>query len=73
MKSTLDKINYYPEGNIKSGSNIHSQQYALKGEDCIPGDQVFVKKLNEIGISHWTDFNSIVYHFQEGEMRDSYD
>jgi hypothetical protein len=72
-KSTLERINYYPEGNIKLGSNIYNPQYAVKGEDCIPGDQVFVKKLNEIGISHWTDFNSIVYHFQEGEMRDNYD
>jgi hypothetical protein len=72
-KSTLEKINYYPEGNSKPDSNIHSPTYAMKGEDCIPGDQVFVKKLNEIGISHWTDCNSIVYHFQEGEMRDTYD
>jgi hypothetical protein len=72
-KTTLEKINYYPEGNITPGSNIYNPQYAVKGEDCIPGDQVFVKKLNAIGITHWTDFNSIVYHFQEGEMRDSYD
>jgi hypothetical protein len=72
-KSTLEKINYYPEGNITTDSDIYSPRYAVRGESCIPGDQVFVKKLQTIGITHWTDFNSIVYHFQEGEMRDSYD
>lgn len=72
-KNILERINYYPEGNIKIGSDIHHPEYAIRGEPCIPGDQVFVKRLNEIGVSHWSDFNSIVYHFQEGEMRDSYD
>ena len=72
-KTTLEQINYYPEGNIVPGTNIFNPEYAVKGQDCIPGDQVFVKKLNTLGITHWTDCNSIVYHFQEGEMRDSYD
>jgi len=72
-KDILERINYYPEGNIKVWSDIHQPEYAVKGELCIPGDQVFVKRLNEIGVSHWSDFNSIVYHFQEGEMRDTFD
>jgi len=71
LKSILEKVNYYPEGNIKVDSDIHHPEYAVIGEACIPGDKVFIKRLNEIGITHWTDFNSIVYHFQEGEMRDS--
>lgn len=72
-KSTLERINYYPEGNITMDSDIYSPKYTVRGQECIPGDQVFVQKLYNIGIKHWTDFNSIVYHFQEGEMRDSYD
>lgn len=67
----LKKINYYPEGNITPESDIYNPSYALQGYPCIPGDQVFVRKLNNIGINHFTDFNSIVYHFQEGEMRDT--
>lgn len=67
----LKEINFYPEGNIKVTSNLYTPEYALPGEPCIPGDQVLVRKLNNIGIEHYTDFNSIVYHFQEGEMRDT--
>jgi hypothetical protein len=69
-KEYLEKINYYPEGNIVPGSDIFNPKYAKKGEPCIPGDNVFVEKLKTINIEHWTVFNSIVYHFQEGEMRD---
>jgi len=29
-----------------------------------------MSKLKTIGIEHFTNFSSIVYHFQEGEMRD---
>jgi hypothetical protein len=67
----MRKINYYPEGNITTDSDLYSPKYALQGEGCIPGDHVLVRKLNNIGIHHFTDFNSIVYHFQEGEMRDT--
>ena len=67
----LQEINYYPEGNIKTHSSLYNPEYAVPGEACIPGDQVFVRKLNNIGIQHYTDCNSIVYHFQEGEMRDT--
>lgn len=67
----LKEINYYPEGNIKENSDIYNPIYAVQGDALIPGDQVFIKKLNNIGIYHYTDFNSIVYHFQEGEKRDT--
>ena len=53
------------------GSDIFSPHYALKDEPCIPGDNVFIQRLNTIGVEHWTVFDSIVYHFQEGEMRDT--
>jgi hypothetical protein len=67
----LEKINYYPEGNIIPGSDIFNPVYAKLGEFCIPGDQVFIKRLNTINVEHYTAFDSIVYHFQEGEMRDT--
>jgi glycosyltransferase involved in cell wall biosynthesis len=70
-KKYLEAINYYPEGNIVPGSDIFNPVYAKLGENCTPGDHVFIKKLNTLGIQHWTVFNSIVYHFQEGEMRDT--
>jgi hypothetical protein len=70
-KRYLEAIQYFPEGNIVPGSDIFKPQYAKRGEACIPGDQVFIKKLNTIGITHWSAFDSIVYHFQEGEMRDT--
>jgi hypothetical protein len=67
----LERINYYPEGNLKIDADVYAPQYAVRGEPCIPGDKVLIRKLNDMGIQHFTDFNSIVYHFQEGEMRDT--
>jgi GT2 family glycosyltransferase len=70
-KEWLEKVNYFPEGNILPHTNIFNPQYAKRGELCIPGDQVFMAKLRCIGVEHYTNFESIVYHFQEGEMRDT--
>jgi len=70
-KEHMEKINYYPEGNIVPGSNIFNPTYAKLSENCIPGDKVLIAKLKTIGVEHYTNFNSIVYHFQEGEMRDT--
>lgn len=70
-KEYMEKINYYPEGNITPDSDIFNPKYAKLGENCIPGDKVLIEKLKTIGIEHYTSFNSIVYHFQEGEMRDT--
>lgn len=69
----LKSINYFPEGNIIPGCNIFDPVYARLGNPCIPGDQVFIKKLESIGVKHYTAFDSIVYHFQEGEKRDTLD
>lgn len=70
-KEYMEKINYYPEGNIIPGSDLFNPEYAKLGEPCMPGDQVLIAKLKTIGIEHHTSFKSIVYHFQEGEMRDT--
>jgi hypothetical protein len=70
-KRYLEAIGYYPEGNIVPGSDIFKPQYALKGDPCISGDNVFIQRLNTIGVQHWSVFDSIIYHFQEGEMRDT--
>lgn len=67
-KKHLETINYYPEGNIVPGSDIFNPIYAKKGEPCIPGDKVFMEKLRHIGVYHKTNFNSIIYHFQQGEI-----
>lgn len=48
-------IGGYPEGNING----------------IPGDQILFNKYKEKGYNHITCLGSIVYHTQEGEMRDN--
>lgn len=67
-KEHFIKVNGYPEGNIVPGSDIFNPIIAKKYNNCIPGDKVFMDKLNTIGIKHQTSFSSIVYHFQNGEM-----
>ena len=69
-KADMEQVGWFPEGNIVPTSNIFSPQYAVQGQACISGDKVFIQKLATIGIQHSTHFGSIVYHFQEGEMRD---
>jgi hypothetical protein len=74
-KSHLELVNFYPEGNIISGSNIFNPTIITKeqsqmGIPLIPGDIVLMEKLRLHGIEHYTCFNSIIYHFQEGEMRE---
>ena len=58
----------YPEGNVKPGNDIFHPKIAQKGEEVIPGDIILMEKLKTIGVRHQTVFNSIVYHFQCGEM-----
>lgn len=73
-KEHAEQVNYYPEGNIFAGSNLFAPEIPKQrpqGIPIIPGDVVFVEKLKSIGVHHWTNFASIVYHFQEGEMRDT--
>jgi len=67
----MEAIGYYPEGNICPGSDMFNPTYATLGQPCVPGDKVLIEKLKTIGVKHYTSFDSIVYHFQEGEMRDT--
>ena len=67
-KSVFDSVGGYPEGNITPTSDIFNPVIAKKGKPCIPGDVVFMRKLESKGVQHFTAFDSIVYHFQNGEM-----
>lgn len=69
-KEHFDKVNGYPEGNCIPGSDIFHPSIANKEQNpwSVPGDVVIMHKLRCFGISHITSFNSIVYHFQNGEM-----
>lgn len=70
-KQHLELVGYYPEGNIRMDSkDIFKPTIAKKGEKLIPGDAVLMEKLRRINVHHYTSFDSIVYHFQEGEMRE---
>lgn len=48
----------YPEG------NVHRGRYTR----IICGDLKFTQKLHDIGVKHYTTWDSAVYHFKEGEM-----
>jgi len=53
------QVGLYPEGNI-AGNSFH---------DVIDyGDRVFMRKLKEVGVQHITAWDSVAYHFQQGEM-----
>jgi acetyltransferase-like isoleucine patch superfamily enzyme len=60
-------VDGYPEGNVNIGSNIWKPKMAKQGELCVPGDVVLMEKLKSRSIIHQTVFNSVIYHFQEGE------
>lgn len=66
-KNDIERVGMYPEGNLVPGTE---NVYAKQGEACISGDYVLMRRLEGLGIIQQTVFNSIVYHFQEGEMRD---
>jgi len=78
-RGKMIEVGMYPEGNILPNSDMYNPVYATKKDvyedkkGCIPGDQVLMNKLGNIGIKHFTQFDSIVYHFQEGEQRDKND
>ncbi|MEG8945549.1 glycosyltransferase [Rosettibacter firmus] len=67
-KDDFLSVGGYPEGNIVPGTDIFNPKIAVKGTPCISGDVVLMQKLKEKGISHTTSYDSIVYHFQCGEM-----
>lgn len=53
--------------NFKYEYRTANDVYKL-AKGCIPGDQVLMKKLEMIDVHHYTSFDSIVYHVQQGEM-----
>lgn len=53
-KEEFIKAGKYPEGN-KNG---------------VSGDRILFTNLENMGLKHITSLGSVVYHFQEGEMRD---
>ncbi len=67
-KEHFVSIGGYPEGNIKRGSDIFSNEIALQTDLQISGDAILMQRMATIGIKHQTSFRSIVYHFQCGEM-----
>jgi len=52
-------VGLYPEGNTAGDSFMNVIDY---------GDRVFMRKLKEIGVHHITSWESVAYHFQQGEM-----
>jgi len=58
-KATAEKVGGYPEGNIAGKSFDDVVEY---------GDERFFYKLAKLNIPHYTNLDSIVYHFKEGEM-----
>ena len=64
------QVGGYPPGNVVRGSDYHKPVIAKPGEDLISGDVVLIDKMARIGVRHQTAFNSLVYHFQEGEKRE---
>lgn len=69
-KEHFESVGGYPEGNIVPGSDTFNPVIAGEGKACISGDVVLMEKLKEMDVSHHTAFDSIVYHFQCGEMDD---
>ena len=52
-------VGLYPEGNTAGSTFFDVIDY---------GDRVFMRKLKEIGVEHITSWDSVSYHFQQGEM-----
>ena len=68
----------FPEGNLKPESTEGyvlggNPQFAEQGEVSTPGDRAFFERLEKRGFSHITVFDSLAYHFQEGELRSGRD
>ncbi|MGC7871584.1 glycosyltransferase family 2 protein [Desulfosporosinus sp. SYSU MS00001] len=67
-KEHFEGVGGYPEGQVLMGSDLNHPVIARRGEACISGDTVLTLKLKVLGIKHQTAFDSIVYHFQWGEI-----
>ena len=70
-KDDFLKVGGYPEGNVVPETNIFNPEIAKQGQPCVSGDVVIMQKLAENGIAHTTSYDSVVYHFQCGEMDSS--
>ncbi len=70
-RSHFLEVGGYPKGNVVPGSDPFKPKIATKGAPLISGDVVLMDKLKTRGITHQTVFDSLVYHFQEGEMDSS--
>jgi len=66
-KDHFDMVGGYPAGNITKDSDVFNPEIAVVGAPLISGDTAFILKLSSFGIKHSTAFDSVVYHFQEGE------
>lgn len=61
-KKNISDVGYFPEGNISKNNNFFEiEKY---------GDEDLISRLNQVGINHITSLDSVIYHFNEGEMRD---
>lgn len=67
-KEHFERAGGYPEGQVAFGSDLYRPVIARRGEPCISGDTALILKLQAMGIRHQTAFDSIVYHFQWGEI-----
>ncbi len=67
-KDHFMKIGGYPEGNIVPNTDIFHPTISKQGLTCVSGDLVIMQKLESIGVHHTTSYDSVVYHFQCGEM-----
>lgn len=74
-RSTFMNLGLFPEGNLSlEALDTYVEcgevsAYAEFGEDCVPGDRALFIRATAQGISHYTNFGAIAYHFQAGEMR----
>lgn len=67
FKEVFVKSGGYPEGNIYSDGNAGSKI----GSVVLSGDAFFFHKiLTQYRMKHITVYDSVVYHMQEGEMRE---
>jgi len=67
-KEHFEQVSGYPEGNIVMGSDINQPVMAQQAQECLSGDNILMLKLQARGIKHQTAFDSLVYHFQCGEL-----
>lgn len=59
FKDTVVSMGKYPEGNLAGKDFDHP---------VASGDDFLFRKMKESGIEHITSWDSMVYHFQQGEM-----